>query len=52
MKIQTQVEISKNIVSPPGNLLEKGTHVERAEFVLHVHICAEMIAKIPKFTFC
>ena len=46
------IEISKNLVSPPVTLFEKGTHVERAGSVLYVHKCAKMVATITKLPFC
>ena len=52
LKIQTKIEISKNIVSPSVTLFEKGTHVERAGSVLYVHKCVKMVATITKFPFC
>ena len=52
LKIQTMIEISKNIVSPSVTLFEKGTHVERAGSVLYVHKCAKMVATITKLPFC
>ena len=52
LKIQTMIEISKNIVSPSVTLFEKGTHVERAGCVLYVHKCAKMVASISKLPFC
>ena len=52
LRIQTMIEISKNIVSPSVTLFEKRTHVERAESVLYVHKCAQMVATITKLPFC
>ena len=52
LKIQTIIEISKNIVSPSVTLFEKGTHVEGAGSVLYVHKCAKMVATIINFPFC
>ena len=55
LKIQTMIEISKNIVSPSVTLFEKGTHFERAGSVLYVHKCAkmvDMVATITKLPFC
>ena len=52
LKIQTMIEISKNIVSLSVTLFEKGTHVERAGSVLYVHKCAKMVATITKLLFC
>ena len=40
LKIQTMIDISKNIVNPSVTLFEKGNHVERAGYVLYVHKCA------------
>ena len=52
LKIQTMIEISKNIVSLSVTLFEKGTHVERAGSVLYVHKCAKMVATVTKLLFC
>ena len=52
LKIQTMIELSKNIVSPSVKLLEKATHVERAGSVLYVHKRAKMVATITKLLFC
>ena len=52
LKIQTMIEISKNIVSPSLTLFGKRTHVERAESVLYVHKCAKMVAAKTKLPFC
>ena len=52
LKIQTMIEISKNIVSPSVTLFENGTHVERAGSVLYVHKLARMVATITKPPFC
>ena len=52
LKIQSMIEISKNIVSPSVMLFEKGIHVERAGSVLYVHKCAKMVATITKLPFC
>ena len=52
LKIQTSIELSKNIVGPSVTLFEKGTHVERAGSVLYVHKCAKMVATITKLPFC
>ena len=52
LKIQTMIEISKNIVRPSVTLFEKGTLVERAGSVLYVHKCAKMVATITKLPFC
>ena len=51
LKIQTMIEISKNIISPSVTLLEKGTHIERAGSVLFVHKCSKMVATITKLLF-
>ena len=51
LKIQTMIEISKNIVTPSVALFEKGTHVERSGYVF-VHKCAKMVATITKLPFC
>ena len=52
LRIQTMIEISKNVVSPSVTLFEPGTHVERTGSVLYVHKCAKMVATITKLTFC
>ena len=52
LKIQTMIEISKNIVSPSVTLFEKGIHVERAGSVLYAHKCAKIVATITKLPFC
>ena len=52
LKIQTMIEILKNIVSPSITLFKKGTHVEREESVLYVHKYAKMVATITKPPFC
>ena len=46
LKVQTMIEISKNIVNPSVTLFANATHVERAGSVLYVHKCAKMVATI------
>ena len=52
LKIQTIIEISKNIFSPSVTLFEKRTHGEGAESVLYFHECAKMVATISNLPFC
>ena len=52
LKIQTMIEISKNVVNPSVTLFEKKSHVERAESVLYVHKCAKLVETITKVPFC
>ena len=51
LKIQTMIEISKNIFSPSVTLFEKRTHGEGAGSVLHFHKCAKMVTTISNLPF-
>ena len=52
LRIQTMVEISKNVLSPSVTLFEQGAHVERTGSISYVHKCAKMVARVTKLTFC
>ena len=51
LKIQTMIEISKNVGSHSLTLFEKGIDVERAGSVLHVPKCAKLVATITILLF-
>ena len=52
LRIQTMIEISKNVVSPSVTLFKPRTHVERAGSVLYVHKTTKIVTTTTKLIFC
>ena len=50
LRIQTMIEISKNIVSPSLTFFEEGTHVERARSVIYVswQVSLDIMGRLPE----